>query len=76
MQLLMQLPFLARYGICYYPRLHFHVDVRPMLYLAHGAFLSTMITPLDSLIDRALTSLLFPGAIAALNYAFLHDLEG
>ena len=44
-QLLMQQPFLALYGICYRPRLHFHVDVRPMLHLAHGAFLSTMITP-------------------------------
>jgi putative peptidoglycan lipid II flippase len=30
-----------------------------------------MITPLNSFIDRALASLLFPGAIAALNYAFL-----
>jgi putative peptidoglycan lipid II flippase len=70
-QLLMQLPFLARYGIRYRPRLRFHVDVRPMLHLAQGAFLSTMITPLNALIDRALASLLFPGAIAALNYAFL-----
>jgi len=42
-----------------------------MLHLAQGAFLSTMITPLNALIDRALASLLFPGAIAALNYAFL-----
>src|SRR5256712_12702871 len=70
-QLLMQLPFLARYGIHYRPRLRFHVDVRPLLRLPQGAFLSTMITPLNSLIDRALASLLFPGAIAALNYAFL-----
>jgi putative peptidoglycan lipid II flippase len=70
-QLLMQLPFLARHEIRYRPRLRFHVDVRPMVHLAQGAFLSTMITPLNALIDRALASLLFPGAIAALNYAFL-----
>ena len=30
-----------------------------------------MITPLNALLDRALGSLLFPGAIAALNYGFL-----
>ncbi len=42
-----------------------------MVHLAQGAFLSTMITPMNSLIDRALASLLFPGASAALNYAFL-----
>jgi len=70
-QLLMQLPFLARYGVRYWPRLRFDRDVRQMVRLAQGAFLSTMITPLNSLIDRALASLLFPGAIAALNYAFL-----
>jgi putative peptidoglycan lipid II flippase len=70
-QLLLQLPFLAHYQIRYRPSLHFDVDVRPMIRLAQGAFLSTMITPLNALIDRALASLLFPGAIAALNYAFL-----
>jgi putative peptidoglycan lipid II flippase len=70
-QLLMQLPFLARYDVRYRPRLRFESDVWPMLRLAQGAFLSTMITPLNSLIDRALASLLFPGAIAALHYAFL-----
>lgn len=70
-QLLMQFPFLAHYGIHYRPRLRFEIDVRQMLRLARGAFISTMITPLNSLIDRALASLLFAGAIAALNYAFL-----
>ncbi len=70
-QLCMQLPFLARYGVRYRPRLRCDTDVWPMVRLAQGAFLSTMITPLNSLIDRALASLLFPGAIAALNYAFL-----
>src|SRR5215470_17848561 len=70
-QLCMQLPFLARYGVHYRPRLRFDIDTRQMVHLAQGAFLSTMITPMNSLIDRALASLLFPGAIAALNYAFL-----
>jgi putative peptidoglycan lipid II flippase len=70
-QLLMQLPVLAHYKIRYRPRLRFDIDVRQMVRLAQGAFLSTMITPLNALIDRALASLLFPGAIAALNYGFL-----
>jgi len=70
-QLLMQLPVLARYKIRYRPSLHFGVNMRQMVRLAQGAFLSTMITPLNALIDRALASLLFPGAIAALNYGFL-----
>jgi len=70
-QLLMQLPVLARYKIRYRPSLYFGVDMRQMVRLAQGAFLSTMITPLNALIDRALASLLFPGAIAALNYGFL-----
>jgi putative peptidoglycan lipid II flippase len=42
-----------------------------MLTLAWGAFLGTIAVPVMSLIDRALASLLFPGAVAALNYAFL-----
>ena len=71
LQLLMQLPFLARYDIRYRPRLRFDRDVWQMVRLAKGAFLSTIITPLNALIDRALASLLFPGAIAALHYAFL-----
>ncbi|MGE3536921.1 MAG: murein biosynthesis integral membrane protein MurJ [Candidatus Tectimicrobiota bacterium] len=70
-QLLMQFPFLAHYGIRYRPRWRFSVDVRPMLRLAQGAFISTLITPINSFIDRALASLLFAGAIAALHYAFL-----
>jgi putative peptidoglycan lipid II flippase len=70
-QLLMQLPFLARHGVWYRPRLRFALDIRRMTLLAIGAFLSTIATPLISLIDRALASLLFPGAVAALNYAFL-----
>lgn len=70
-QLVMQLPVLARRGVRYRPRLHVAIDVRQMTFLATGAFLSTITTPLMSLIDRALASLLFPGAVAALNYAFL-----
>ena len=70
-QLVMQWPFLARRGVRYRPRLRFKIDVRQMTLLATGALLSTITTPLTSLIDRALASLLFPGAVAALNYAFL-----
>jgi putative peptidoglycan lipid II flippase len=70
-QLLMQFPFLARRGVRYRPRLRFATDLRQMTVLATGAFISTVITPMTTLIDRALASLLFPGAIAALHYAFL-----
>jgi putative peptidoglycan lipid II flippase len=70
-QLLIQFPFLARRGVQYWPRLRFEIDMRHITRLATGAFLSTVITPLITLIDRALASLLFPGAVAALNYAFL-----
>ncbi len=70
-QLLMQFPFLARCGVIYRPRLRLGAMLRRMVVLARGAFLSTMIPPVGSLADRALASLLFPGAIAALNYAFL-----
>lgn len=70
-QCLMQLPVLARYGIRYRPRLRLGLDLRQFVRLAEGAFLSTMITPLNALIDRALASLLFPGAIASLHYAYL-----
>jgi putative peptidoglycan lipid II flippase len=41
-----------------------------MARLATGAFISAMVTPLNALVDRALASLLFAGAIAALHYAF------
>jgi putative peptidoglycan lipid II flippase len=70
-QLGMQLPFLVKHGLRYRPRLRVDVDVRHLTVLATGAFLSTVIVPLTTLIDRALASLLFPGAVAALNYAFL-----
>lgn len=70
-QLLMQFPFLARRGIIYRPSLRFGSSLRRMVFLAQGALVSTMIVPLGALIDRALASLLFPGAIAALHYAFL-----
>jgi putative peptidoglycan lipid II flippase len=70
-QLLMQFPYLTRYGVVYYPRLRFGAHLRRMVSLARGALLSTMLAPLGALIDRALASFLFPGAVAALNYAFL-----
>ena len=52
-------------------RFRFASDLRHLTKLAAGAFISTVIPPVIALIDRALASLLFPGAIAALNYAFL-----
>jgi putative peptidoglycan lipid II flippase len=67
----MQFPFLRRCGVTYRPRLRFGTHLRPIIALARGAFLGTIVVPLESLIDRALASLLFPGAVAALNYAFL-----
>jgi putative peptidoglycan lipid II flippase len=70
-QLLMQFPFLARYGVTYRLRLHGPVRLRQLLTLASGAFLSTITLPVISLIDRALASTLFPGAVSALNYAFM-----
>ncbi|GIX46932.1 MAG: putative lipid II flippase MurJ [Candidatus Tectimicrobiota bacterium] len=70
-QLLLQFPFLARYGLAYRPCLPFGLGLRRLRRLAQGAFLTTLLAPLGALVDRALASLLFPGAIAALNYAFL-----
>lgn len=70
-QVVMQFPFLRRHGVIYRPRLHFGTHLKPVIALARGAFLGTIVVPLESLIDRALASLLFAGAVAALNYAFL-----
>ena len=69
-QLIMQWPVLIRYGIRYWPRVHLDTRGRQMARLARGAFVSAMVTPLNALVDRALASLLFAGAIAALHYAF------
>jgi putative peptidoglycan lipid II flippase len=70
-QVVMQLPFLYRHGIRYWPALQFGGEWRQILSLAQGAFILTVVTSLSLIIDRALASLLFPGAVAALNYAFL-----
>lgn len=70
-QLLMQFPVLARYGVHFRLLWRFNPALRQMTRLVKGTFISTIITPTVSLIDRALASLLFPGAIAALHYAFL-----
>lgn len=70
-QLGMQFPFLMRYGVRYRPCFRIDVNLRQVIRLARGAFISTTITPLNALIDRSLASMLFPGAVAALNYAFL-----
>ncbi len=70
-QLILQFPFLMRRGIRYRPRLRLGTHLGRMSRLASGAFISTVVPPLMSLVDRALASLLFTGAIAALHYAFL-----
>jgi putative peptidoglycan lipid II flippase len=70
-QLGMQWPVLSKYGVRFRPRLRLDIDLHQTTILATGAFLSTIIMPLSTLVDRALASMLFPGAIAALNYAFL-----
>ncbi len=70
-QVIMQFPFLARRGVRYRPRLRRVAGLQQMMSLAPGAFLSTVITPLASFIDRALATLLFPGAPSVLHYGFL-----
>jgi putative peptidoglycan lipid II flippase len=70
-QLIMQFPFLARHGIVYWPQLRCDINRRRMAVLAAGAFLSAVTMPMISLIDRAMASMLFPGAVSALNYAFM-----
>lgn len=70
-QLLMQFPFLLRRGVRYRPCFRLDLDIRQFMRLSKGAFISAMVTPMNAFIDRRLASLLFPGAVAALNYAFL-----
>ena len=70
-QVALQFPYLRRYGVRYRPMLHFKAHIQPLLTLLQWAFLSTIVATLGMQIDRALASLLFPGAIAALYYAFL-----
>ena len=70
-QVAMQYPFLRRCGIRYRPTLRLGNHLSGILTLARGAFISSVVTPLGLMVDRALASLLFEGAIAALNYAFL-----
>ncbi len=70
-QVLLQFPYLRRHGIRYRPQLHFKAHIKPILTLLQWAFLSTMVVTFGAQIDRALASLLFPGAISALFYAFL-----
>ncbi len=70
-QVVMQFPYLYRHGIRYQPLLHFKTHIKPILTLLQWAFLSTMVVTFGAQIDRALASLLFPGAISSLFYAFL-----
>ncbi len=70
-QVVMQFPYLRRHGVRYRPVLHFKTHIKPMLTLLQWAFLSTMVVTFGAQVDRALASMLFPGAISALYYAFL-----
>ncbi len=70
-QVILQFPYLRRHGVRYRPVLRFKAHIKPMLTLLQWAFLSTMVVTFGGQIDRALASLLFPGAISALFYAFL-----
>ncbi|MBI3798282.1 MAG: murein biosynthesis integral membrane protein MurJ [Deltaproteobacteria bacterium] len=71
MQLVVQIPALARKGIRY--RLTFafgHPALREMGGLAFGAFIATAVVPLNAFVSRALASTLPAGSISALAYAF------
>lgn len=70
-QVAMQFPYLCRHGVRYRPMLHFHAHIKPLLTLLQWAFLSTLESTFGAQVDRAMASLLFPGAISALYYAFL-----
>ena len=70
-QVAMQFPYLRRHGVRYRPLLWFKAHIKPMLTLLQWAFVSTVVVTFGAQIDRALASFLFPGAVAALYYAFL-----
>ncbi len=70
-QVALQFPYLHRRGVRSRPMLHFHAHIKPILTLLQWAFLSTLVVTFGAQVDRALASLLFPGAISALFYAFL-----
>ncbi len=70
-QVALQFSYLYRYGVRYRPVLHFNAHIKPILTLLQWAFFSTMVVTFGAQIDRALASLLFPGAISSLFYAFL-----
>jgi putative peptidoglycan lipid II flippase len=70
-QVLVQIPALARKGLCY--RLTFafgHPALREMGGLVFGAFVATAVVPLNAFVSRALASTLPAGSISALAYAF------
>ncbi len=70
-QVALQFPYLHRHGVRYRPMLHLKSHIKPLLTLLQWAFLSTLVVTVGAQVDRALASLLFPGAISALFYAFL-----
>ena len=70
-QLMVQIPALARAGIRYRPSLAFrHPALREMGGLVLGAFIATAVVPINAFVARALASTLAEGSISALAYAF------
>ena len=70
-QLVVQIPALARAGIRYRPSFAFrHPALREMGGLVLGAFIATAVVPINAFIARALASTLAEGSISALAYAF------
>ncbi len=70
-QLVVQIPALARVGIRYQPSFTFrHPALREMGGLVLGAFIATAVVPINAFIARALASTLAEGSISALAYAF------
>jgi len=70
-QLLVQVPVLARKGIRYSPTLAFsHPALHEMRKLVVGAVIATAVVPINAFVDRAMASTLPAGSISALAYAF------
>ena len=70
-QLVVQIPALARAGLRYRPSFAFrHPALREMGGLVLGAFIATAVVPINAFIARALASTLAEGSISALAYAF------
>lgn len=70
-QLVVQIPVLARKGLRYSPWVGFaHPALREMRGLVLGAMAATAVVPINAFVDRAMASGLQAGSISALAYAF------